>query len=76
MPALHIRRIRLNVIETFKILYTFSPAYLHDLISYKEFTYSFRYDNLVEVPRVLLQDSLNLQFATRPQGCGTASRMN
>ena len=29
-----------------------SPVYLQDLLSYKNSIYSFRYDNLVDVPRV------------------------
>ena len=52
MPTLHIGRIRLIAIETFKILHKLSPVYLHDLVSYKESSYSFRYDNLVDLPRV------------------------
>ena len=52
MPTLHIGRIRLIANETFKILHNMSPVYLQDLVSYKNSTYSFRYDNLVEVPRV------------------------
>ena len=49
MPTLHIGRIRLIATETFKILHKLSPVYLHDLVSYKESSYSFRYDSL---PRV------------------------
>ena len=52
MPTLHVNRIRLIAIETFKILHKMSPVYLHDLVSYKESNYSFRYDNLADVPRV------------------------
>ena len=52
MPTLHVSRIRLMAIETFKIVHKMSPVYLHDLLSYKNSTYSFRYDNLVDVPRV------------------------
>ena len=51
MPTLHISRIRLIAIETFKILHKLSLVYLHDLVSYKESSYSFRYDNLVDLPR-------------------------
>ena len=39
-------------IEAFKILYEMSPKYLHDLISFKNTNYSFRYKNLVDVPSV------------------------
>ena len=52
MPTLHISRIRLIAVETFKILHKMSPVYLQDLLSYKNSIYSFRYDNLVDVPRV------------------------
>ena len=52
MPTLHISRIRLIAIETFKILHKMSLVYLQDLLSYKKSLFSFRYDNLVEVPRV------------------------
>ena len=63
MPTLHVNRIRLISIETFKILHkmspvylhdlvSLSPVYLHDLVSYKESNYSFRYDNLADVPSV------------------------
>ena len=46
MPTLHISRIRLIAIETFKILRKMSTVYLQDLLSYKNSMYSFR------VPRV------------------------
>ena len=52
MPTLHVNRIRLIAIETFKILHKMLPVYLHDLVSYKESNYSFRYDNLADMPRV------------------------
>ena len=51
MPTPLISRIRLIAIETFKILHKMSPVYLQDLLSYKSSMYSFRYDNLVEVPK-------------------------
>ena len=52
MPTLHVNGIRLIAIETFKILHKMLPVYLHDLVSYKESNYSFRYNNLADVPRV------------------------
>ena len=52
MPTLHISRIRLIAVKTFKILHKMSPVNLQDLLSYKNSIYSFRYDNLVDVPRV------------------------
>ena len=52
MPTLHISRIRLLAMETFKILHKMTPMYLQDLVSHKTCTYSFRYDNLIDLPRV------------------------
>ena len=57
MPTLHISRIRLIAVETFKILHKMSPVYLQDLLSFIYYIIyyticSFRYDNLVDVPRV------------------------
>ena len=52
MPTFHISRIRLIAVETFKIPHKRSPVFLQDLLSYKNSIYSFRYDNLVDVPRV------------------------
>ena len=52
MPTLHISRIRTMAIEAFKILYRASPKYLHDFVSFKNTNYSFRYENLVDLPSV------------------------
>ena len=52
MPTLHVSRIRLIATGSFKILHKMTPVHLQDLLSYKNSTYSFRYDNLVDVPRV------------------------
>ena len=52
MPSLHISRIRLIAMETFKILHKMAPVYLQDLVCYKNSAYSFRYENLVDLPRV------------------------
>ena len=52
MPILHISRIRLIATETLKILHEMSLVYMQDPLSYKNSMYSFRYDNLVDVPRV------------------------
>ena len=50
MPTLHLTRIRTMAIETFKCIYKISPPYLHDLVTLKNSSYSFRYNNTVEVP--------------------------
>ena len=52
VPSLHVSRIRLIATESFKILHKMTPVYLQDLLSYKNSAYSFRYDNLVDAPRV------------------------
>ena len=75
MPTLHISRIRLIAIETFKILHKISPVYLQDLLSFKNSMYSFRYDNLAEVPRVRTTKYGKSSCVTRQLVCGTASRM-
>ena len=39
-------------LECFKILYKLSPPCLNDLVVLKNSKYSFRYSNIVEIPRV------------------------
>ena len=51
LPSLKLRRIRFIALETFKILHKESPTFLHDLVSYKNNSYNFRYQNTAEVPR-------------------------
>ena len=34
------------------LIHKLSPVYLHDLVLYTKSSYSFRYDNLVDLPRV------------------------
>ena len=38
--------------ESFKILNNLSPAYLNDLLTFKNHSYNFRYQKTVEVPQV------------------------
>ena len=52
MNTLQITRIRKIAIETFKILNNMSPSYILDLVKFKNTNYSFRYQNLAELPRV------------------------
>ena len=52
LPSLKIRRMRFLAIEVFKILNKQTPVYLHDLIVMKKTSYSFRYRNTVDLPRV------------------------
>ena len=52
MPTLHLSRIRSMAIETFKSIYKISPPCLHNLVTLKNSSYSFRYNNIVEVPNI------------------------
>ena len=52
MNTLKLTRIRKIALETFKILNNLSPSYILDLVKFKNTNYSFRYQNLAELPRV------------------------
>ena len=52
LPSLKVRRLRTIALESFKILNNLSPAYLNDLLTFKNYSYSFRYQKTVEVPQV------------------------
>jgi len=52
LPSLKIRRIRTIAIEIFKMINKQSPVYLHDLIQIKQNKYSFRYQNIAQLPRI------------------------
>jgi hypothetical protein len=52
VPSLQIRRMRTMALECFKILHKLSPPCLNDLVVLKNSKYSFRYSNIVEIPRV------------------------
>ena len=43
---------RTLALESFKILNIFSPAYLNDLLTFKNHSYNLRYQRTVEVPQV------------------------
>jgi hypothetical protein len=51
-PALHVRRLKVMAIEAYKIFHRQGPTLLHDLLVPKTSKYSFRYDNIVNVPHV------------------------
>ena len=74
MPTLNISRIRLMAIETFKILHKMTPLYLHDIVSYKESNYSFRYEKVADIPRV--RTTRYRRLATRRRWCGTVSQVS
>ena len=53
IPNLHVRRLRTMASETFKILNNMSPPVLSNLVRLRENTvYNFRYNNILQVPRV------------------------
>ena len=52
LPSLKIRRLRTMAIEVFKILHKQAPSFLHDIVKFKNISYSFRKINTVEVPQV------------------------
>ena len=53
IPTLHVRRLRTMASETFKILNNMSPPVLSNLVRLRENTvYNFRYNNILQVPRV------------------------
>ena len=68
---LHISRVILIVIETFKTLNKMSPLSLQDLLSYKNSMNSLGYDNLED----LSQSTVNHLSATRPSKRGIASQI-
>ena len=72
MNTLQITRIRKIAIETFKILNNMSPSYILDLVKFKNTNYSFRYQNLAELPSLTVGNRLDM----RPPTSGTVSQMN
>jgi hypothetical protein len=52
VPSLQIRRIRTMALETFKIVNKIAPVCLQNLVRVKNSKYSFRYVNVLDVPRV------------------------
>ena len=52
MNTLQITRIPKIVIETFKSLNNLSPSYILDLVKFKNTNFSFRNQNLAELPGV------------------------
>ena len=52
VPSLQIRRMCTMALECFKILHKLSPPCLNDVVVLKNSKYSFRYSNIVEIPRV------------------------
>ena len=76
MNTLQMTRIRKIAIETFKILNNLSPSYIFDLVKFKNANYSFRYQNLAELPRVNMSLTVGNRLDMRPPTSGTVSQMN
>ena len=75
MPTLHISRIILIAVETFKILHKMSADYLQDLLSYKILSTLSDMTTLKMCQECVPQSMVNLLFATRQLVCGTTSGM-
>jgi hypothetical protein len=52
LPTLEIKRLRTMAIECFKIIHDLSPNCLLDLVTLKNSSFSVRYSNILDVPRV------------------------
>ena len=52
LPALHVKRMRILAVETFKIFNKLAPPVLTDLLVKRESSYNFRYTNILQVPHV------------------------
>jgi hypothetical protein len=50
LPSLKVRRMRSLAIEVYKVINKECPVYLQDSIHIKNNSYSFRYQNIVELP--------------------------
>ena len=59
IPTLHVRRHRTMALETLKILNNMSPAVLSNSVRLKKKSvYHFRYNNILQVPRVRTSNSI------------------
>jgi hypothetical protein len=52
MTSLQIRRMRTMALEIYKIINKLAPLCLHDLVHMKNSKYSFRYNNILEIPQI------------------------
>ena len=52
LPTLHLRRLRTIALETFKCINNTAPTYIRDLVILKQLSYSFRYENTLQIPTV------------------------
>ena len=52
LPTLHLGRLRTIARETFKCINNTVPTYIRDLVNLKQSSYSFRYENALQIPTV------------------------
>ena len=52
LPTLHLGRLRTIALETFKCINNSAPKYIRDLVNLKQSSYSFRYENTLQIPTV------------------------
>jgi hypothetical protein len=52
VSSFQIRRMRTMALETYKIINKLAPVCLHDLVHMKNSKYSFRYNNILEIPQI------------------------
>ena len=52
LPTLHLGRLRTIALETFKCINNIAPPYIRDLVTLKQSSYSFRYENTLNIPVV------------------------
>ena len=52
LSALHLGKLRTIAIETFKCILDIAPAYATDLVNVKQRSYSFMYENTLQIPRM------------------------
>ena len=75
VPSLQIRRMRTMALETYKIINKLAPVCLHDLVHMKNFKYSFRYSNILEIPQIKSTRYGKKSFDLLHLHCGTASQI-
>ena len=52
LPTLHIGRLRTIALETYKCINNSAPKYIRDLVNLKQSSYSFRYENTLQIPTI------------------------
>ena len=72
LPALHLGRPRTIVLKTTKCINNSAPKYIRDLVNLKQSSYSFGYENTLQIPTVR-----TVTYKQNPLAwCVTASLMN